>query len=97
LIARYDPLSQWREVRVPVLLLFGAADERVPVEVSLRNVRAALEEAQNPRVAWKVFAGADHTFRLPAPPGGNFHWPADPPEYLETLLNWLVGTARPGR
>ena len=28
----------------PVLLIYGERDERVPVEVSLRNIRAALEQ-----------------------------------------------------
>jgi hypothetical protein len=84
--AAYDPLRWWSRVAVPVLLLYGAADERVPPRESAARIEAALRHAGNSRVATKVFPNADHTFRLPPGPSG---WPISAPDYLPTLLDWL--------
>jgi pimeloyl-ACP methyl ester carboxylesterase len=84
--AQYEPLAWWARVRVPVLLLYGAEDRRVPAAQSARRIVAALGKAGNADVTVRIFPGADHTFRLPPGPSG---WPVSAPGYLPGLLDWL--------
>ncbi|MFL5539888.1 MAG: alpha/beta hydrolase family protein [Longimicrobiaceae bacterium] len=84
---RYRPLEWWSRVRVPVLLLYGAEDQRVPAEESAARIAAALRGAGNRDVTVRIFPGADHTFRLPPGASG---WPVTAPGYLSALLDWLA-------
>jgi dienelactone hydrolase len=85
--ATYDPIDWWRRVRVPVLLVYGAEDQRVPAAESAARIAAALRAAGNTRVTVRVFPGADHTFRLRSGPSG---WPVSAPDYTPSLLRWLA-------
>jgi uncharacterized protein len=85
--AEYRPLDWWRQVRVPVLLIYGAADQRVPAVESASRISAeVLRHSPDADVTIRVLPNADHTFRLPAGPSG---WPVTAPEYVPTLLTWL--------
>jgi|GEM_PF-523945 len=84
---RYRPLEWWSRVRVPVLLLYGAEDQRVPAAESAARIVTALRGAGNGDVTVRIFPGADHTFRLPPGPSG---WPDTAPGYVSTLLDWLA-------
>jgi len=86
-LGRYRPLEWWARVRVPVLLVYGAADQRVPPGESAARITAALRRAGNRDVTVRIFPGADHTFRLQPGPGG---WPVTAPGYVSTLLDWLA-------
>jgi len=92
--AGFDAPAYWRRVRVPVLLVYGDRDERVPVGESVRRIQAALRAGGDFDVTTRVFPGADHTFRIDAPPDGRFHWPRTPDGYLETLTGWAHATVR---
>ena len=86
-LAAYRPLAWWAKIRVPVLLLYGAEDQRVPAAESAARIVGALRRAGNADVTVRIFPGADHTFRLPPGPSG---WPVTAPEYIATLLDWLA-------
>ena len=92
-IATYDPSRYWADVHVPVLLLYGELDQRVSVTESISHIRTALEAANNHRYTIKVFPNADHTLRIAASADGAFHWPENPPGYLESLLDWTIRVA----
>ena len=85
--ALYRPLAWWAQVRVPVLLIYGAEDQRVPAAESAARIAAALRNAGNGDVTVRILPGADHTFRLPPGPSG---WPVSVPDYLPDLLHWLT-------
>jgi len=87
LFAQYKPLDWWARVRVPVLLMYGTEDLRVPARASSARIWATLERSA-PQVPLTVYfvPGADHTFRLPPGRGG---WPRTPPDYLPPLLGWF--------
>jgi pimeloyl-ACP methyl ester carboxylesterase len=85
--AQYRPLAWWPQVRVPVLLIYGAEDQRVPAAESAARIAAALRHAGNRDVTVRVFPGADHTFRLPPGPSG---WPVSVADYVPSLLAWLM-------
>jgi dipeptidyl aminopeptidase/acylaminoacyl peptidase len=90
-VGDYDALHWWSQVRVPVLLVFGAEDAHVPAKASADRIAAALRAAGNRDVTVHVFPGADHTFRTPPGPGG---WASTAPDYLDTLLGWIEARAR---
>jgi pimeloyl-ACP methyl ester carboxylesterase len=86
---QYRPLDWWAKVRVPVLLIYGAADERVPARASAERISATVQRnAPDVDLTVRILPGADHTFRLAAGPGG---WPRTAPDYVPTLLHWLGG------
>ncbi|HUP19224.1 MAG TPA: alpha/beta fold hydrolase [Gemmatimonadota bacterium] len=85
-IAGYDPLDWWRRVEAPVLLVYGAEDERVPAEASRAAIVAAIETGAGARVTARVFEGADHTFRLRRP--GDV-WPRTVEGYPDAIGEWL--------
>jgi pimeloyl-ACP methyl ester carboxylesterase len=85
--AQYQPLEWWARIRVPVLLVYGADDKRVPPAESGARIAATLLRSGNTDVTVRIFPGADHTFRLSPGPSG---WAASPPDYIPTLLDWLA-------
>jgi len=91
LIAGYDPAVYWRQVKAPVLLLFGEKDERVPPDRSSRTIIAALHAGGNDDVTLKTFPDADHTFELPAKTGG---WPKHVADYADILTAWALSKIR---
>jgi uncharacterized protein len=93
-IADYNAATYWRDVRVPVLLLYGENDQRVPVRESITNIETALRAANNLRYTVKVFPGANHTLRVTPASGSGFAWPRNPPGYLETLTQWTRDVTR---
>jgi uncharacterized protein len=84
-IADYDPLVWWRQVDVPVLLVYGSGDERVPVEQSIAAITEALESSGHSATV-RVFDGADHTFRVRRPED---EWPRTAAGYPEAVIEWL--------
>lgn len=86
LFAEYQPLEWWARIRVPVLLIYGAADQRVPAAESAARIAATLLRSGNGDVTVRVLPGADHTFRLSPGPSG---WPTTAPDYVAGLIDWL--------
>jgi uncharacterized protein len=83
----YQPMEWWARVRVPVLLIYGAADQRVPAVESAARIAATLIRSGNGDVTVRILPYADHTFRLRPGPGG---WPVTAPEYIATMLDWMA-------
>jgi len=84
----FRPLEWWRRVHVPVLLIYGAADQRVPPQESAARIAGELlRQTPAADVTVRILPDADHTFRLPPGPGG---WPSTAPDYLPALLGWIA-------
>ena len=94
-IASYDPLMYWRRVAVPVLLVYGEADERVPPRASAARISEAYLGSRGPQLQAMFFPGGDHTFRLPPHAAGIFEWPTTVPGYPDRMIEWVVQVARP--
>ena len=92
--AHYEATSYWQRVKVPVLLVYGEKDERVPVNPSLENIRATLRAAGNDDVTSRIFPASDHTFRISESNDGHFHWPRTPAGYPETMIDWARSKSR---
>jgi dienelactone hydrolase len=87
-IAGFKPDAAWRRVKAPVLLFFGAYDERVPPYESLDAIKTALKTAGDQRVMTKVYTDADHSFVIVAP-GKTGGWPKHEADYAGLMLNWI--------
>lgn len=92
---RHDPMTILPRVRVPTLIIYGAADPWVPVRLSLERLTASA--AQYPNITTVVVTGADHDMSLSTSPEAQID-PArlsdeepDAPEYFARLAAWLTG------
>jgi fermentation-respiration switch protein FrsA (DUF1100 family) len=84
----FKPSDWWRQVHVPVLLIYGSADQRVPARESAARITEALSRAAGRLISPYEFWPAPITpsaCRLE--PGG---WPETAPDYLSTLLDWIA-------
>ena len=86
---RYDPAPVLRKIKVPVLVLFGAADQLAPpgaiAEIAAR-AEAALKQGGNKDVIVKIFPNANHDLSVKLDSG---QWVA-PPDYHSTLTSWIL-------
>jgi alpha-beta hydrolase superfamily lysophospholipase len=76
----YEPLSIWKQVRLPTLFLFAEVDEWVPVEQSMVNYENATAHLHD--VTLKQIEGTDHLMRNET---GEIS-----KEYLDALIDWLA-------
>ncbi|MEV5407751.1 prolyl oligopeptidase family serine peptidase [Thermopolyspora sp. NPDC052614] len=87
---RYDSTPAIRQIKRPVLALYGTADPSIPFVESTRKLTSALEEGGNRDYTIRFLNGADHAMRINGGPLVK--------EYLPTLSRWILGlpkTARP--
>lgn len=95
----FDPLRTLDGLKIPALVIYGAADPVVPVAISVERLRAA-----HPKLDVAVIAGADHSMQVSVPPQVQMD-PArtneqapEAVEYFAILASWLTrqGIATPG-
>ncbi|GAA3420708.1 alpha/beta hydrolase family protein [Streptosporangium vulgare] len=80
---RYDGLPALREMRQPVLALYGTRDPSIPFVESSKALTDALAEGGNDAYTIRYLDRADHGMR--------FHGGPLVPDYLRTLANWVLG------
>jgi len=88
-IAGFEPTKYWRQVKSPVLLVYGAKDERIPVKPSIDAIYAALRSGGNSRVTLRILSGVDHTFAIVDRTHKN-GWPKHEPDYAKFLTQWAA-------
>lgn len=90
-----DPVPLWRSLHVPVLVVFGAADELLPAQTSSSRIQRALGEGGNRDATVRLFPAANHVLRrLPLVAGGRWDWPRAAPGYLEYSTAWVLRHSR---
>jgi len=77
----FDPAKYWRQVKVPVLVVYRELDTQVAVKESQLIINRALTEAQNRDHTVLVFPKANHIL-LEADRG----CPDESPRYRATLI-----------
>ena len=93
----YDPTQALRQVRCPVLALYGEKDLQVPAEMNRKALEATLARAGNKRVTIRVVPGANHLFQ-PAKTGSPSEYATLPKEFVPGFLETIAGfVARPKR
>jgi pimeloyl-ACP methyl ester carboxylesterase len=87
----FDPVRTIEGVKIPALVIYGAADPVVPVAVSVERLRAT-----HPKLDIVVIAGADHAMQVSVPPQvqmdpARIHEQApESVEYFAILASWLT-------
>ncbi|HDQ99397.1 MAG TPA: alpha/beta fold hydrolase [candidate division WOR-3 bacterium] len=88
----YDPATDIRRIKVPVLALCGSKDLQVPSARNLAAIKAALEAGQNPDHAVGELPGLNHLFQT-AETGHIREYAATEETFallaLETIGGWL--------
>lgn len=78
-----DVAAFWKQLHVPVMALFGAQDDVVPVQLSVDRLRAATAKAGNRDVTIRIF-DAGHAIERQ-------------PDFLPSMLRWLRLKTHPAR
>jgi len=86
----YDPAPALRQVRCPVLALYGEKDLQVPAEMNRKALAAALTPAGNKRVTIRVLPEANHLFQ-PAKTGSPSEYATLPREFVPGFLEMIAG------
>lgn len=93
-----DPTAWWRVLRVPVLLVYGEADELVPARASAARIVAALRAGGNRDVTLRTYPRANHVLKLVptplAPANAERFWPVLAPGYEADVRTWLRAHAQ---
>ena len=87
-VVDFDPFKALSRIKVPVLIMFGAADQYTPSETVPKFIEAmstALVRGGNRDITTKIFPNADHDLFVKLE-NGQF---GPPPDYHELLSNWL--------
>lgn len=92
-LIRQDPAVYLRNVKIPVLALFGEKDFQVDARVNAEAVRASLAVAGNPDHEVRILPGLNHQFQH-AETGGIEEYAkieeTFAPEALGTIGDWIV-------
>jgi uncharacterized protein len=76
--ADFDSLIYWAKVKVPVLLLYGELDEKVPATESIEQINETLEVARNPDYTEILIPRAQHNLTVHPAPGPPYTCPMHP-------------------
>ena len=92
-LTRQDPAVNLRNVKIPVLALFGEKDFQVDAQVNAEAVRTALAAAKNPDHEVRTFPGLNHLFQH-AKTGGMEEYATIEetfaPEALGAIGDWIA-------
>ncbi len=87
-IMDFDPLPYWRQVRQPVLVLYGDADRNAPSIRSAYRLLRAWREMEHPNATLRVIPEAGHALWEPEPEDP--HRPSLHPQVVTILGEWLA-------
>jgi dienelactone hydrolase len=95
-IGNLDSLVFWKQVHVPVLLVYGELDQLVPVDESLAKIEASLDAAKTPYTAIIVPA-AQHNLTVRPEESEPFFWWKSAPGSIDLVIAWVQQrTSEPG-
>lgn len=94
---KHDPATDWAQVGVPVLGLYGGKDTQVDATANTEALQTALDAAGNLDMTIQVLPTANHLFQE-AKTGGVDEYPTLDPhlmaEFLNALSQWLTAHLR---
>ncbi len=82
-----DPLQIWKEVAVPVYLVWGDQDQVVPVNKG-SSIVETLKRSGNLMVTAKWVAGVDHSI-MNVPSSEVWDFPREPASYFTDMAEWI--------
>ena len=93
-IGNLDTLVFWKEVRAPVLLVYGESDQLVPVDESVARIEAALDKANTSYTA-VIVPNAQHNLTIQPEPNGPFFWWKAAPGIVDIVVGWVLQRTGP--
>ena len=87
-IGNLDSLVFWKQVHVPVLLIYGELDQLVPVDESLAKIGASLDAVKTPYTSI-IVPGAQHNLTVQPVEGGRFFWWKSAPGLIDLVVAWV--------
>jgi dienelactone hydrolase len=89
-----DPVTWWRRMKVPALLVYGDADELVPAGRSAHRLAGTLRAAGRRDATVRMYPGANHVIRRVPDTRAAWEWPIVVPGYIEETIAWMQAHAR---
>ncbi len=93
----YDPTPMLRNIKCPVLLLFGGLDKQVDQEQNRSIIEKQLETSGNTKVTSLLFENANHLFQLANTGSPNEYSKLDKKYidgFLEQITEWILNTTK---
>jgi len=87
-IGNLDTLVFWRQVRAPVLLVYGERDQLEPVDESLAKIEASLDVVHTPYTAISA-PNAQHNLTVQPKPNEPFFWWKSAPGIINLVVAWV--------
>lgn len=88
-----DQAAVWRQVRQPILAIYGAKDRHVPPAENIARLSAAVEQSGNRNFTLIIYADASHSVGKTLTGELGEAWIGYVPEYLEDMTDWVLGQA----
>jgi hypothetical protein len=88
-----DQAAVWRQVRQPVLAIYGERDRQVPVAESSAALAAALAQSGNQDLTLIIYPGARHAIGKTKTGELGEEWLGYVPEYLDDMADWVLQQA----
>jgi len=100
--AFFNPLGLVKEMKIPILAMFGAKDTLCPPLTGSRDYKKVIEKGGNPLSRVVMIAGGDHSMVLSETgcvkerkKRRGFQWYNYAPGYIDTMLHWLQKILNP--
>ena len=88
-VGNLDTLVFWKQVRAPVLLIYGERDHLEPVDESLAKIEASLDGVKTPYAA-VIAPNAQHNLTVQPEPGAPFFWWKAAPGLVDLVVAWVT-------
>jgi uncharacterized protein len=89
----FNPLPLWREIRVPVLLVYGEKDMLQPRDETIALIGGALQSSGTPYTAL-IVPDAQHNLTVQPDAKGPFFWWHQAPGLIDTVVGWVMSEER---
>lgn len=87
-VGNLDTLIIWKQVHVPVLLIYGEHDQLEPVDESLAKIEASLDGVKTPYTA-VIVPNAQHNLTVQPEAGAPFFWWKAAPGLVDLVVAWV--------
>jgi pimeloyl-ACP methyl ester carboxylesterase len=94
-----DQAAVWRQVRQPILAIYGEKDRHVPLAENIAGLSAAVEQSGNRDFTLIIYPNASHSIGKTLTGELGEQWTGYVPEYLDDMTDWVLqqvsGVKRP--
>jgi pimeloyl-ACP methyl ester carboxylesterase len=92
-----DQAAVWRQVRQPILAIYGERDRQVPVAENSGGLAAAAEQSGNRDFTLIIYPDASHAVGKTRTGELGEDWTGYVPKYLEDMTDWVLQQASGGK